>query len=138
LPVQSCSQSVCYDQSLTEFSGDHEIEGRLDGAGAPEFTMDLGLPGFRQYRKGYERFARTCRAASSSPTTMRGDRLTPLRPGSVVASSTRGGVLNVGNPTATAAVSPHKTASLIDLATAVVDQAKRSDGRARSQSTVWT
>ena len=44
----------------------------------------------------------------------------------------------MGNPLASAAVSPHSTAPLTDLVIAAVDQAKRSDGRALSQSAVCT
>ncbi|VII96514.1 hypothetical protein [Arthrobacter sp. DR-2P] len=55
-----------------------------------------------------------------------------------MASSTHAGVRSVGNPAARAAVSPHNTAPFTDLATAAVDHAKRSDGRAPSQSAVRT
>lgn len=48
------------------------------------------------------------------------------------------GVRSVGNPLTSAAVSPHNTAPFTDRATAAVVHAKRSDGRALSQSFVRT
>ncbi|WP_307612336.1 hypothetical protein [Pseudarthrobacter sp. W1I19] len=55
-----------------------------------------------------------------------------------MASSTHAGVRSVGNPLASAAVSPHNTAPFTDLDTAAVVHANRSEGRALSQSFVRT